>query len=80
MRAEAAGGRDAAGTQRERVNIGIAIVVPLARILEIFNEPALKKFESFIATATKEKFAARRDAIIMESPGSTGLGGFQSER
>ena len=38
-----------AGVQRERVNMGIAIVVPADRILEIFNEPKLRELEDLVA-------------------------------
>jgi hypothetical protein len=37
--------------QPERINMGIAIVVPADRILEIFEEPKLKQFEKEAAEA-----------------------------
>jgi hypothetical protein len=49
---------DQASTQ-ERVNMGIAIVVPATRILEIFEDPSLKEFENLIANLAKEQLAPR---------------------
>lgn len=42
---------DSSSSQRDRVNMGIAIVVPALRILEIFDEPRVKELHAKAAEA-----------------------------
>ncbi len=47
---------DQTGPLRERVNMGIAIVVPATRILEIFDEAVFRTLEERAAIAVREQF------------------------
>jgi hypothetical protein len=47
--------QDDATIRRERVNMGIAIVVPANRILEIFDTPQMKEFFEISAKVVDEQ-------------------------
>jgi hypothetical protein len=42
---------------RERVNMGIAIVTPINKVLEILEQPELKRHKQIVADATKKRLA-----------------------
>jgi hypothetical protein len=62
---DAAAVEDAGGLKR--VNMGIAIVVPVTKIMEVINQPMISKKEEEIIKAEKEKRLPTTDSLEGES-------------
>jgi hypothetical protein len=56
---------------RERVNMGIAIVVPSEKILEVINQPMLKKREEELEKDAREELLPTQDSLSEKNTGIT---------